>query len=593
MKQLTSRYTKYYDKKEALATDKISEQPFEYGLPREVKKEMKPTKLSWGESVISSYVSSLSFDALIGSSLAPSITNDLRTSTATLALSTLVRNACISGVSFYFASKDSEDMITLTSRETLLASDGSVALSSFPDGNVYLLTQDAMVCLNECSVLGEGSRVGVGSGLGVGGARSVLGEGSGLGVGGARYVDSARSGLGAPVGGVFTCGDGCEGCTNHTSKTLLSNAYNPTCSKTPPKITPTKKQHFEPYEHNDYTAYNLSTNVNNGNTANNENKVSIPLKLKTFFYLNSEFYEVEILAEEETILTDDIENAIYELSLYGLNDTSKKTLKLLSNFYAIDINNSIANFGKIAINEREYSSSDFGRSLLSATFENAYKQAIKFKMLQNNISYMSVLNKNLLIAQGIEKEYTDSRSGQTVQNLESNSGQDFSGVPTIFAESETANIQANNLIANDSLEIEKAFNGEVLKVSGELGISPSILGVSMKLESHEVESYNKVFNEKISQLRKELSPQIKRFIALYQSVYNGDDFDVVNEEVSKCEVVFENTPQIDKIAGLGDAIFKAMDKGISFPQSYVNRMFGISQYEIYRDNVIVQPTNND
>ena len=315
--------------------------------------------------------------------------------------------------------------------------------------------------------------------------------------------------------------------------------------------------------------------------------------MKTFFYLNSEFYEVEILAEEETILTDDIENAIYELSLYGLNDTSKKTLKLLSNFYAIDTNNSIANFGKIAINEREYSSSDFGRSLLSATFENAYKQAIKFKMLQNNISYMSVLNKNLLIAQGIEKEYTDSRSGQTVQNLESNSGQDFSGVPTIFAESETANIQANNLIANDSLEIEKAFNGEVLKVSGELGISPSILGVSMNLESHEVESYNKVFNEKISQLRKELSPQIKRFIALYQSVYNGDDFDVVNEEVSKCEVVFENTPQIDKIAGLGDAIFKAMDKGISFPQSYVNRMFGISQYEIYRDSVIVQPTNND
>src|SRR5699024_4239481 len=258
---------------------------------------------------------------------------------------------------------------------------------------------------------------------------------------------------GAPVGGVFTCGDGCEVCTNHTSKTLLSNTYNPTCSKTPPKSPPNKKQHFEPCEHNEYTAYNLSTNVNNGNIANNENKVSIPLKLKTFFYLNSEFYEVEILAEEETILTDDIENAIYELSLYGLNDTSKKTLKLLSNFYAIDTNNSIANFGKIAINEREYSSSDFGRSLLSATFENAYKQAIKFKMLQNNISYMSVLNKNLLIAQGIEKEYTDSRSGQTVQNLESNSGQDFSGVPTIFAESETANIQANNLIANDSLEI--------------------------------------------------------------------------------------------------------------------------------------------
>src|SRR5699024_7982595 len=152
--------------------------------------------------------------------------------TATLALSTLVRNACISGVSFYFASKDSEDMITLTSRETLLASDGNTALSSFPDGNVYLLTEDAMVCLNECSVLGGAGVGSARSGAGVGSARYGGSVCSGLGEGGARYGGSVCSGLGAPVGGVFTCGDGCEVCTNHTSKTLLSNTYNPTCSKT-------------------------------------------------------------------------------------------------------------------------------------------------------------------------------------------------------------------------------------------------------------------------------------------------------------------------------------------------------------------------
>lgn len=569
MTMIQTRYCNYYDKKLRLATDAIQELPFDYGLPRELKREMKATKLSWGESVISSYVASLSFDALSGSSLAPSITHSARTSTAMLALVSLVRNACISGVSFYFASKDTDDVIVLTSRDTMMSSDNNIALSTFPDGCVYVFTEDAMVAIGSCVVDGVGAGLGVGSGAGV----SV-----GLGT-----VDSAR------YGGANFTGVDVGVCVNNTSQTVTT--LQPTLQTTPPTQVVTTQNNplldSSNIQHNAYTAHNLPTYGNIGDNAN------IPEKLKTYFELNGQYYEVEIVAEAETTLTQDLESAIYELSINGLNDTSKQSLELLSNYYPIDTNNSIANFGKIAINERDISSSDFGRSLLSATFENAYMQALKFKMLQENLAYMSVLNKNLIIAQGVEKEYTDSRSGQTVQNLESNNGDDFSGVPTIFAENDTANVQAHNLAANESTELQKAFNGEVLKVAGELGISPSILGVSMQLESHEVESYNKIFNEKIAQLRKELSPQIKRFLTLYCAIYNGDDFDVVSEEISKCDVLFENTPQIDKIAGLGDAIFKAMDKGINFPQSYVNRMFGISQYEIYKDNANATPPISD
>lgn len=228
--------------------------------------------------------------------------------------------------------------------------------------------------------------------------------------------------------------------------------------------------------------------------------------------------------------------------------------------------------------DAEYGRAEIGKSIFSESFFTAQKNASISQTLMQQGSLLTLGNKNILLANGIEPTSSDLDNNEV--STVSEVYQEGDTLPTIYNPVSNATLSLATLEDINVNSIKDIILENAKIAASEVFLTPEYLGYKYE----EIESLG--FKERIKSLQNAYAEVINTLGKIIMSNYLGIEIDSTWGDLG---VKFESITELEKIGQIGDALYKLNDLGVDI-SSITDSIIGKN---IKEEKILIELPSND